>query len=118
MLEQTLRVLERGSDVVLAEHFTDVGRFVATTLEMVRFERPTRVHFRLVRGPVPHLLERFELIESDSGTELRYTGELANDLWAPGRWWGRRVARAWDATVAASLDDVKREAERRGACLR
>lgn len=114
-LESKLRVLERGTDVVLAEHFTDVGRFVATTLETVRFNRPSSVHFRLVRGPVPHVVERFDLDEGDGGTELRYTGELATDLWGVGRWWGRRVARKWEAVVAASLADVKREAERRGA---
>jgi hypothetical protein len=39
--------------MVLAAHFTDVGRLLATTLETVRFEPPIRVHFRLVRGLVP-----------------------------------------------------------------
>ena len=114
-LEAKLRVLERGTDVVLAEHFTDVGRFVATTVETVRFERPAHVHFRLVRGPVPHVVERFELLEHDRGTEFRYTGELEADLWTIGRWWGTRVARKWEAAVLASLADVKREAERRAA---
>jgi hypothetical protein len=112
-LEQKLRVLERGTDLVLAEHYTDVGRFVATTLETVRFERPARIHFRLVRGPVPHVVERFELDVREGRTELRYTGELGTDLWSAGRWWGTRVAGKWEAAVAASLEDVKREAERR-----
>jgi hypothetical protein len=117
-LERKLRVLERGTDIVLAEHFTDVGSFVATTVETVRFERPTLVHFRLVRGPVPHVVERFEFVEHEAGTELRYTGELAVDLWAVGRWWGTRVARKWEAAVLASLGDIKREAERRAAAGR
>jgi hypothetical protein len=44
-----LRVLKRGSDVVLAEHYTPVRRgVVATTLETVRCSRPERVSFRLV----------------------------------------------------------------------
>jgi hypothetical protein len=112
-LADKLHVLERGEDMVLAEHFTDVGPFVATTLETVRFERPGRIDFRLVRGPVPHVVETFELREADGGTELDYSGELGADLWALGRWWGDRVARKWEAAVRSSLAGVKAEAERR-----
>jgi hypothetical protein len=114
-LESKLRVVERGEDMVLAEHFTHVGRLVATTLETVRFERPHRVSFRLVRGPVPHVAEEFLLREVAGGTELEYTGVLGTDLWALGRWWGDRVARRWEAAVRSSLDTVKAEAERRAA---
>jgi hypothetical protein len=47
-----IRVRERGSDMVLAAHRTPVrGRLGATTVETVRFTRPERVDFRLVRGP-------------------------------------------------------------------
>jgi len=114
-LESKLRVLEPSTDMVLAEHFTRVGPLVATTLETVRFERPQRVSFRLVRGPVPHVIEQFLLRKTDSGTELDYSGELSADLWALGRWWGERVARRWEAAVQSSLEDVKAEAERRAA---
>ena len=54
-LADKLRVLERGSDMVLAAHFTPLGGrlgLVAQTVETVRFTRPERVDFRLVRGPV------------------------------------------------------------------
>ena len=112
-LESKLRVLERGADMVLAEHLTRVGRLVARTLETVRFERPYRVSFWLVRGPVPHVSEQFLLHETDEGTELEYSGELGTDLWTLGRWWGERVARRWEAAVQDSLDAVKAEAERR-----
>ena len=114
-LERKLRVLERGADLVLAEHFTQQRRFVTTTLETVRFERPSQVDFRLLRGPVPHVVERFELAETGLGTELRYSGELGTDLWALGRWWGALVAGKWEAAVRGSLDVVKAEAERRAA---
>jgi Polyketide cyclase / dehydrase and lipid transport len=112
-LESKLRVLEQGADMVLAEHFTQIGRLVATTLETVRFEPPQRVSFRLVRGPVPHVTEQFLLRATDAGAELEYSGELGTDLWALGRWWGDRVARRWEATVRSSIDAVKAEAERR-----
>jgi Polyketide cyclase / dehydrase and lipid transport len=114
-LESKLRVLELGTDMVLAEHFTRVGTLVATTLETVRFERPHRISFRLVRGPVPNVIEQFLLRETDSGTELEYSGELGTDLWVLGRWWGERVARRWEAAVRSSLVAVKAEAERRAA---
>jgi hypothetical protein len=112
-LETKLRVLERGQNMVLAEHFTPVGRFVATTVETVRFDPPERAHFRLVRGPVPHVVEQVQLRETPQGTELAYTGELGADLWALGRWWAGRVAVRWEAAVHDSLTAVKAEAERR-----
>jgi hypothetical protein len=111
-LAEKLRVVERSDDMVLAEHYTDIGRFVTSTLETVRFQPPSHVHFRLVRGPVPHVVEQFELRDEEPWTELEYSGELGTDLWALGRWWGDRVARKWEAAVQSSLDSVKAEAER------
>ncbi len=109
-----LEVLERGTDMVLAAHFTPLGGgLTATTVETVRFERPRRVSFRLVRGPVPFVVETFELRPSGGGTELTYAGELGTDLWAVGAWWGRVVARSWERTVAESLAGIREESERR-----
>ena len=114
-LEKKLKMLERGHDMVLAAHFTEIRGLVATTVETVRFEPPSHVHFRLVRGPVPHVVEQFLLNETPEGTELEYTGELGTDLWALGRWWGAAVARQWETAVESSLAAVKHEAERRAA---
>jgi hypothetical protein len=115
-----LRVLERGGDMVLAAHFTPLGGrlgLVAQTMETVRFTRPDRVDFRLVRGPVPHVVEAFVLTEQPdgAGTRLAYQGEIAADLWRLGQWWSGLVAHRWERTVAASLATVKVEAERRAA---
>ncbi len=60
---------------------TRVGPILTTTVETVRFEPPRSVYFRLVRGPVPLVLERFELQEAGGGTMLEYTGRLGTDLW-------------------------------------
>jgi hypothetical protein len=109
-----LEVVERGSDMVLAAHRTPVrSGLVATTLETVRFERPASVHFRLVRGPVPHVVEQFVLHPHGGATRLEYRGELGTDLWAAGRWWGGQVARKWEETVRSSVAGIKAEAERR-----
>ena len=99
--------------MVLAAHFTQVKCGTTTTLETVRFQRPDRVDFRLVRGPVPHLVETFELSATDTGSELRWQGELGTDLWALGQWWGGRVATAWRHAVQTSVREISAEAERR-----
>src|SRR5688572_21457191 len=113
-LQGKLQVIERGADLVLAAHFTPVAPGMkVTTVETVRFERPHRISFRLVKGPVPHVLERYELRPSDVGTAFRYSGELGTDLWALGALWGAVVAPSWERTVATSLDGVRTEAERR-----
>jgi Polyketide cyclase / dehydrase and lipid transport len=111
--QDKLEVWERGSDMVLAAHFTELRFGVATTVETVRFTRPERVDFRVVRGPVPHVVESFVLDEIEEGTRLTWEGEIGTDLWALGLWWGDRVARAWERAVRSSLAAIVAEAERR-----
>ena len=93
-LAEKIQVLERSEGMVLAAHRTPVRKgLVATTVETVRFERPGTIYFRLLRGPVPHVIERFELTEDEDATLFHYEGELGVDLWALGDWWGDLVAR-------------------------
>lgn len=109
-----LEVLERASDMVLAAHHTPVrAGLTATTVETVRFDPPTRIEFRLVRGPVPFVHETFLFREVEEGTRLEYQGQLGTDFWALGRLWGARVARRWEAAVADSFERIRAEAERR-----
>ena len=112
-LADKLQVWERGTDMVLAAHFTQVKCGTTTTLETVRFERPDRIDFRLVRGPVPHLIESFVLSPTARGTEFRWHGELGTDGWRLGELWGRIVARAWTRAVEESVRKITTEAERR-----
>jgi hypothetical protein len=112
-MQDKLSVWERGSDMALAAHFTPAGRLTTTTVETVRFERPHRISFRLLRGPVPHVAETYELLPTAEGTAFAYTGELGTDLWGLGRWWADRVARPWERAVAHSVDAIAAEAERR-----
>jgi Polyketide cyclase / dehydrase and lipid transport len=110
-----LRVLQRGTDMVLAEHYTPVhgGRLTATTLETVTFDRPHRIAFHLVRGPVPHVAEEFTLTGRDGATRLEYSGELGTDFGIAGQWWGQQVATAWEAAVRASFASIQADVERR-----
>ena len=114
-LRSELEVWERGSDMVLAAHFTEVKCGTTTTVETVRFTRPERIDFRVVRGPVPHVVEWFLLEETPVGTRLTWDGELGTDLWALGAWWGERVARQWERAVRRSIAAITAEAERRAA---
>ncbi|MBA2417874.1 MAG: SRPBCC family protein [Nocardioidaceae bacterium] len=114
--QEKVRVLERGQDMVLAAHYTPIrGRLKATTVETVHFERPHRIGFRLVRGPVPYVVETFTLEQDGDRTWLSYTGELGTDLWRLGVRWGDVVSPKWESVVASSFRTVKTEAERRGA---
>jgi hypothetical protein len=110
-----LQVIERGRDMALAAHQTPISNgLVATTLETVRFNRPDTIDFRLLRGPVPHVIERFTLHDTGDGrTRFEYTGELGTDFWALGRWWGDQVAGKWEAAVSSSIEQTATEAERR-----
>ena len=112
---EKIRVLERGTDMVLASHRTPVRGRMWTTVETVRFTRPERVDFRLVRGPVPHVVERFTLTATETGTTLSYEGELAADLWRLGQLWADLVAERWERAVSTSLEVIKAEAERRAS---
>ncbi len=113
-LGDELEVLERGSDMVVAAHRTPVGRrLVATTVESVRFSPPATVDFRLLRGPVPRVVERFTLHDVEGATRLEYAGELGTDGWLIGRRWGELVAKKWEATVRGSLERIRDEAQRR-----
>ena len=103
---------------MLAAHYTPTYGLTATTVEVVRFEPPERVYFRLVRGPVPHVVEQFVLHEVADGTELEYSGELGTDLWALGQAWGAAVARTWEATVESSLAAQTRRGGQRTAKVR
>jgi hypothetical protein len=112
-----LRVIQRGGGMVLAEHYTPVhgGRLTAVTVETVTFERPRRIAFHLVRGPVPQVAEEFTLTERAASTALEYAGELGTDFGIAGQWWGARVAKAWEAAVRTSFASIQAEAQRRAA---
>lgn len=106
-------ILERSAGAVLAAHHTAIGfGLTATTVETVRFEDADRIHFRLVRGPVPLVTETFTLESVDGGTRLRYEGSMETDLWGLGAAWGSLVATTWEASVASSMDSTAKESER------
>lgn len=112
-LRDKVEVLDPGADLVLAAHRTKAGGLTAVTVETVSFDRPERIAFRLVRGPVPFVAERFDLREVDGGaaTELEYTGEMGTDGWALGSVWGRIVSGHWERAVERSLAALKDAAE-------
>ena len=114
-----IEILARGDSLVVAAHYTKVHFYTARTVEAVVFERPSRVGFTHLKGPVPHAVEEFTLEESGEATELRYSGEVGIDFFFLGRLAGRRWVRPqWERTVREHLDDVKERAEQRAAAHR
>lgn len=112
-LRAKVEVLERGTDMVVAAHRTKVGRLTTVTVESVTFARPDEIAFRLLRGPVPFVVEWFRLraVDEGSATELEYSGQLGTDLWGLGARWGDLVARYWERAVADALASLKTSAE-------
>src|SRR5215216_5672710 len=114
-LRAKLDVIERGADLVLAAHFTRIAPgLTVTTVETVRFERPHRISFRLVKGPVPHVLEHYELQPVEGGTAFEYTGR-ARDGPVGAR---RLVGRSSGALLGADCRGVARGHPRRGGTTR
>jgi hypothetical protein len=112
-LQEKVQILERADGMVLAAHRTPLpSGLTAVTVETVTFDPPSRIGFRLVRGPVPHVVETFTFDDVDGVTRLRYDGELGTDLGWLGQGWGDLVARAWVSTVRASLEDIRSASER------
>ncbi|MDF2748788.1 MAG: hypothetical protein K0S98_3075 [Propionibacteriaceae bacterium] len=115
-MQEKVEILERAGQMVLAAHRTVVGSgLTAVTVETVTLDPPNRMSFRLLRGPVPHVIETFAFDETADGTRLSYTGELGTDLWRLGQAWGDLVARNWVQTVRDSMAAIKTESERRAA---
>jgi hypothetical protein len=112
-MKDHLHVWERGTDMVLAAHYTKVKCGITSTVETVQFERPERINFRLVRGPVPHVKESFVLTAAEGGSALTWEGELGTDFGRLGQFWGDVVARSWEKAVRASMKAAIAEAERR-----
>lgn len=115
-MKKKLIVLERGENLVVAEHRTALPLMDAVTVESVSFDQPSRVGFRLLRGPVPYVVEEFVLEESEGRTVLTYRGTLGADLWLAGRIWGGRIVKpVWERTVRSSLEQIKTTSEQRAS---
>jgi hypothetical protein len=115
-MREKVEILERAGQMVLAAHRTPVGSgLTAVTVETITLNPPIRMGFRLLRGPVPQVIETFTFDETADGTRLSYTGELGTDLWRLGQAWGDLVARSWVHAVRDSLAAIKTESERRAA---
>jgi hypothetical protein len=113
-MREKVEILERAGQMVLAAHRTPVGSgLTAVTVETVTLDSPNRMGFRLLRGPVPHVIESFTFDETADGTRLGYSGELGTDLWRLGPAWGDLVAGSWVDVVRDSMAAIKTESERR-----
>jgi hypothetical protein len=64
-MQDKVEILERAGQMVLAAHRTPVGSgLTAVTVETVTLDPPNQMGFRLLRGPVPHVIETFTFDET------------------------------------------------------
>lgn len=119
-MRDSLDVVERGEDLVVAAHHSDLGLYTATTVEAVGFEEPERIRFRHLRGPVPHAVEDFVLTELEGDrTRFTYTGELGLDWWIAGDLAARlAVVPIWIDTVTSHVETSIAAVEKRAASRR
>ena len=123
-LRDSLQVLERSDDMVLARHVSQVALFgrvtySAATVETVQFEEPHLISFHHLRGPVPHAREEFSLEDRGQSTVLSYRGELGIDFWMLGNLAGKHwVVPEWLDKVESHMSEVKAGAEERAASRR
>ncbi|MGQ0678674.1 MAG: SRPBCC family protein [Actinomycetota bacterium] len=119
-LKKKLTVIAREGNLAVASHRTKLPLMDALTVEIVQFERPARVSFSLLRGPVPHVEEEFLLEQPEPEiTLLTYRGELGTDLWMIGQVYGKKLVRpVWEAAVASSIEQIKAASEKRAAANR
>ena len=111
---KSIDVLVRGESLVVASHLTKVHFYEARTVEAIDLERPARMRFRHLTGPVPYAIEEFRLEPEGEETELRYDGQLGIDFFVLGRIAARRwVVPQWHRAVTEHLDAVKVQAEQR-----
>jgi hypothetical protein len=102
-MREKVGILERAGQMVLAAHRTVVASgLTAVTVETVTLDPPNRMGFRLLRGPVPHVIETFAFDETVDGTRLGYSGELGTDFGGSGRpgvTWSPAAGWTWSATL-------------------
>src|SRR6266567_1388015 len=71
-------------DVIASPYLGQTPRALENKLQV--FERPERIDFRVVRGPVPYVVESFVLEPVEDRTRLTWEGELGTDFWTLGTW--------------------------------
>lgn len=111
------RVLERpASDLAIVEFTTSVLGRTVRTVEEVRFIKPDRITYRLLRGPLPQVEEEFVFEPEGSGVRLRYRGHFrAHPGWLRTLIDRLIVPAVYRRAVRKSMEQIKAAAEARQA---
>ncbi|MGH2654102.1 MAG: hypothetical protein ACRDHV_07105 [Actinomycetota bacterium] len=112
-------VLEESGDLVVNESVNDSRFGGVRAREAVRFDPHGRVTYRHLSGPLPGTEERFDVRNTDLGSELAYQGRIAVDFWGLGRVVARvlilpEYERLLDLHIAALTGTCETRARRRG----
>ncbi len=111
------RILEQPApDRALVEFTTRVLLRQVVTVEEVRFEPSERIHYRLVKGPLPAVEEEFRLDAHEAGAVLHYSGWFEPNAPLLRTWLDRVIVpRLYRRAVWHSMREIKAAAEARQA---
>lgn len=111
------KLISKNEDTIVAEFYTKVGLVTVTTREEMKLEKPERIRYRWLKGPVKHVREEIVFNETDNGgCELAHSGEF--DLKIPLLGWlvGRLyIKRQFEKIVIDHMVEIKEAAEARAA---
>jgi len=113
-MQDKVEILERAGQMVLAAHRTPVGSgLTAVTVETVTLDPPNQMGFRLLRGPVPHVIETFTFDETRRRDPVQLHRRARHRPLAARPGLGDLVARSWVHVVRDSMAAIKTGSERR-----
>ncbi|GAC1421116.1 MAG: hypothetical protein NVSMB57_14770 [Actinomycetota bacterium] len=111
------RVIERrdNGDRLVAFEATVGGKKVVTT-ELVRPQKPDRIHYEWIDGPLPAVEETITIVPADDGATLHYEGRFdVNAPWLLRPLMRRVVAKKFSRAVHEHLVEAKSIAELRAS---
>lgn len=111
------QLVSRDDDTMIVRYRVPAGPWTLELLEEVRLAAPDAIHFRVLQGPLAHVIETLEFVAlTPRRTVVRYSGEVADDRPVIGSLLARYVAvPSYDRFMRRSLGALKVAAELRAS---
>ncbi len=114
---ESSRVICRDGDTIIAEFVTKAGPFRYKSIEKVTLEKPERIAFEHLSGPLAYVQEEFVFNDLDGNTELIHNGEF---IWKRIPFFGRLggllyTKRAFESVIEEHMEQMKQATEARAA---
>ena len=114
---ESSRVICRDGDTMIAEFITKAGPFRYKSIEKVTLEKPERISFEHLSGPLAYVQEEFVFNDIDGNTELIHNGEF---IWSRIPFFGKLggmiyTKRAFEKVIEEHMEQMKQATEARAA---